>query len=125
MGANIYRCVRGRSDQSHHVETPLALHFTYHADKVVMTPSWGESAGAISVALHMVTNGGNPDGLFRAAFMEGGSPIPVGDITGGKPYYDAFVAETGCSGATDTIQYLREVPYETLLMSLPESLRIR
>lgn len=40
--------------------------------------SWGESAGAISVALHMVSNGGNTEGLFRAGFMESGSPIPVG-----------------------------------------------
>ncbi|KAF8877142.1 carotenoid ester lipase precursor [Gymnopilus junonius] len=31
---------------------------------------WGESAGAISVALQMLSNGGNPEGLFRAAFME-------------------------------------------------------
>jgi Carboxylesterase family len=43
--------------------------------------SWGESAGAISVALHMVTNSGNPDGLFRAAFMQSGSPPSTGDIT--------------------------------------------
>ena len=29
----------------------------------------------------MVTNGGNTEGLFRAAFMQSGSPIPIGDIT--------------------------------------------
>ena len=45
---------------------------------------WGESAGAISVALQMVANGGNTEGLFRAAFMESGFPIPVGDITNGQ-----------------------------------------
>lgn len=33
--------------------------------------SQGESAGAISVALHMVTNGGNTEGLFHSAFMVG------------------------------------------------------
>ena len=69
----------------------------------------------------MVTNGGNPDGLFRAAFMESGSPIPVGDITDGQPYYDALVAETSCSNATDTLQCLREVPYETLLGAVNQS----
>ena len=26
--------------------------------------SWGESAGAISVSLHMLANGGNNEGLF-------------------------------------------------------------
>lgn len=30
---------------------------------------WGESAGAISAALQMTTNGGDTEGLFRAAFM--------------------------------------------------------
>ncbi len=46
--------------------------------------SWGESAGAVSAALHMVANDGNNEGLFRAAFMQSGSPIPVGDITNGQ-----------------------------------------
>ena len=31
--------------------------------------SWGQSAGAISVALHMVTNNGNTEGLFHAGIM--------------------------------------------------------
>jgi acetylcholinesterase len=76
--------------------------------------SWGESAGAISVALQMLTNGGDTQGLFRAAFMESGAPIPVGDITLGQKYYDALVAETGCSGASDTLQCLRMVDYNDL-----------
>ncbi|KAF8895235.1 carotenoid ester lipase precursor [Infundibulicybe gibba] len=75
---------------------------------------WGESAGAISVALHMLSNGGNTEGLFRAAFMESGSPIPVGDITNGQQYYDAIVAQTGCSGSSDTLACLRTVPYAQL-----------
>ncbi|KAF8127254.1 Alpha/Beta hydrolase protein [Boletus edulis] len=50
-----------------------------------------------------------------------GSPIPVGDITHGQPYYDALVAETGCSDATDTLQCLREVTYETLLTAVNQS----
>ncbi|KAH0832386.1 Alpha/Beta hydrolase protein [Lanmaoa asiatica] len=62
-----------------------------------------------------------PTVLFRAAFMESGSPIPVGDITNGQSYYDALVAETGCSGTTDTLQCLREVPYETLLSAVNQS----
>lgn len=31
--------------------------------------SWSESAGAISVALQMLTNGGDTEGLFRAGYM--------------------------------------------------------
>ncbi|KAJ8496267.1 hypothetical protein ONZ51_g1208 [Trametes cubensis] len=74
---------------------------------------WGESAGAISVAMHMLANGGNTEGLFRGAFMESGSPIPTGDITHGQSDYDKLVAETGCIGAADTLQCMREVPYDT------------
>ncbi|KAF4589932.1 hypothetical protein EYR40_009681 [Pleurotus pulmonarius] len=75
---------------------------------------WGESAGAISAALHMVANNGNHEGLFRGAFMQSGSPIPVGDISHGQTYYDAIVSETGCSSAGDTLACLRSVSYSTL-----------
>jgi acetylcholinesterase len=86
-----------------------------------MISSWGASAGAMSVGLQMVANDGNSDGLFRAAFMQSGSPLPVGDILGGQKYYDALVSETGCSSASDTLQCLREVPYETLLDAMNQS----
>ena len=50
--------------------------------RIPLTPlSWGESAGSISVSLQMVTNGGDTEGLFRAAFMESGSPLATSDIT--------------------------------------------
>jgi hypothetical protein len=76
--------------------------------------SWGESAGAISVASQMITNGGNTEGLFRGGVMQSGSPIPVGDITNGQQYYDFLVQRTGCSGKSDTLACLRTVPYDTL-----------
>ncbi|PPQ85181.1 hypothetical protein CVT25_004188 [Psilocybe cyanescens] len=82
---------------------------------------WGESAGAISVSLHMLTNGGNPGGLFRAAFMESGAPIPVGDITNGQKYYDALVADTGCSSASDTLACLRTIPFSVLKAAINKS----
>ncbi|KAI0637477.1 carotenoid ester lipase precursor [Trametes polyzona] len=93
---------------------------------------WGESAGAISAALHLVANGGDTEGLFRGAFMESGSPIPVGDITHGQSDYDALVSETGCKGAPDTLQCLRHVPYDILKKAVdaspdilePQSLRL-
>ncbi|KAA1472206.1 alpha/beta-hydrolase [Dentipellis sp. KUC8613] len=75
---------------------------------------WGPSAGAISVALQMVTNGGNTEGLFRGAVMESGSPIPVGDISHGQKYYDALVQQTDCVSNIDTLECLRHVPYEKL-----------
>ncbi|KIP02703.1 hypothetical protein PHLGIDRAFT_78736 [Phlebiopsis gigantea 11061_1 CR5-6] len=75
---------------------------------------WGESSGAISIAQQMLTNGGNTEGLFHAAFMNSGSPIPVGDFTHGQKYYDELVQATGCANETDTLQCLREVPYLAL-----------
>ena len=69
----------------------------------------------------MVTNGGNTEGLFHAAFMESGSPIPVGDITHGQKDYNALVQETGCSGSTDTLECLRGVPFNTLMSAINKS----
>lgn len=62
----------------------------------------------------MLTNGGNTEGLFRGAFMQSGSPTPVGDITNGQPDYDALVKNAGCSGSSDTLGCLRTVPSGTL-----------
>ena len=69
----------------------------------------------------MLTNGGNTEGLFRGAFMQSGSPIPVGDITHGQNDYNALVKATGCAGAADTLQCLREVPYATLKKAVDSS----
>ena len=62
----------------------------------------------------MITNNGNTEGLFRAGIMHSGSPQPMGDITNGQPMYDYIVDKTGCTGARDTLQCLREVPFESL-----------
>ncbi|KAH9053688.1 Alpha/Beta hydrolase protein [Lactarius vividus] len=75
---------------------------------------WGQSAGSISVSLQMLANGGNTEGLFRAAFMQSGSPTPLGDITYGQQYYDDLVERTGCSCSSNTLVCLRETPYKKL-----------
>ena len=46
--------------------------------------SWGESAGSISTALHMVANNGDNEGLFRGAFMQSGGPITTGSLEDGE-----------------------------------------
>lgn len=90
-----------------------------------------------SVSLHMLTNGGNTEGLFRAAFMQSGFPLPVsgflchvsglspphkvGDITNGQPSYDAIVRGTGCASAPDTLACLRAADYKTLLRLMNDS----
>ena len=76
--------------------------------------SWGNSAGAMSAALQMVTNGGDTEGLFHGAFMESGAVIPRGDITLGQQDYDDLVQATGCARAEDTLDCLRQVPFPVL-----------
>ncbi|PIL29453.1 hypothetical protein GSI_08395 [Ganoderma sinense ZZ0214-1] len=75
---------------------------------------WGPSAGAISSALHMITNHGNTEGLFRGAIMSAGSPLPTGDIEELQPVYDQIVDATGCGDTSDTLACLRQVPTDNL-----------
>ena len=69
----------------------------------------------------MLANGGNTEGLFRAAFMQSGSPTPVGDITHGQRYYDTVVDEVGCSTASDSLVCLRTVDYAALHRAMDNS----
>jgi hypothetical protein len=79
-----------------------------------VTTAGEQSAGAISVALQMIVNGGNTEGLFHGAFMQSGAVIPRGDISLGQQDYDDLVRETGCAGAEDTLECLRQLPFATL-----------
>ncbi|KAJ5768775.1 secreted lipase [Penicillium odoratum] len=82
---------------------------------------WGESAGAISVFDQMalydgdITYNGSP--LFRGAIMDSGSVVPADPVDGvkGQAVYDAVVKDAGCSGATDTLECLRDLDYTTFL----------
>ncbi|KAG9227336.1 hypothetical protein CCMSSC00406_0004125 [Pleurotus cornucopiae] len=75
---------------------------------------WGESAGAVSVSMHMVANDGDTEGLYRAAVMQSGTPVPVGDVTKAQVHYNNIVENTGCSGESDTLACLRTLDYEVL-----------
>ncbi|KAF4581408.1 hypothetical protein EYR40_009693 [Pleurotus pulmonarius] len=75
---------------------------------------WGESAGAVSVSMHMVANDGDTEGLYRAAVMQSGTPVPVGDVTKAQIHYNNLVENTGCSDESDTLACLRALDYEIL-----------
>ena len=77
--------------------------------------SWGESAGSISVFLHLFANGGDTEGLFRAGIMSSGSSVPTGDITELQGTYDFVVDQVGCSTSNDTLACLRTVSTDSLL----------
>ena len=62
----------------------------------------------------MVANGGNTEGLFRGAFMESGAVPPIGDASLGQQDFDEFVQKTGCAGAEDTLECLRQAPFSVL-----------
>ncbi|KAG8987297.1 hypothetical protein FRB90_003488 [Tulasnella sp. 427] len=64
----------------------------------------------------MIHDGQSSEGLYRAAFMESGGPIPIGymDDARAQKAYDQVVSQTSCSNATDTLQCLRGVPFATL-----------
>ncbi|RDW95007.1 hypothetical protein BP5796_00770 [Coleophoma crateriformis] len=84
---------------------------------------WGESSyvkalfGAGSVGAHLVAYNGSHGGLFRAAIAESGSPISwsrYAPISEHQSLYDNITIATGCSNATDTLDCLRYLPFETL-----------
>lgn len=93
------------------VPPSLCLHL------LTRTCSWGESAGAISVALQMVHSGSaNYENLYRGAFMLSGAPIPAGSVASpnAQKYYDQVVNFVGCQFNVDTLACLRTVPYTRL-----------
>ncbi|KAF3351932.1 hypothetical protein VdG1_09386 [Verticillium dahliae VDG1] len=85
---------------------------------------WGESAGAISVFDQMAlydgdnTYKGKP--LFRGAIMNSGSMVPADpvDCPKGQAVYDLVVKEAGCAGQADTLNCLRDLPYQTFLKAV-------
>ena len=118
MGTEVHLRLRRRSLEGHNVCHSKKLPTSSFAQ---ISTSWGQSAGAISVSLHMLANGGNNEGLFRAGFLESGAPGPYGDILELQDTYDQIVTDAGCASANNTLQCLRTVPASVLKAAMDKS----
>lgn len=83
---------------------------------------WGESAGAGSVGIHLISYGGRDDKLFSGAICESGNSILLGtenyNVSDGQAIYNNITKATGCSNSADTLACLRSVDFETLNTAL-------
>ena len=79
---------------------------------------WGESAGAMSVGMHLIAYAGRDDGLFHSAISESGTPPGIASTAitpqSWQPFYDRITQAANCSNATDSLDCLRKVPVDTL-----------
>ncbi|KAJ6477769.1 carotenoid ester lipase precursor [Mycena sanguinolenta] len=81
----------------------------------------GQSAGAISTALLLLTNEQNSGSLFRGAFMVSGSPGPAPTVADGQPYYDQLVVANNCTAASDTLDCLKRVPFDDFMATVNQT----
>ncbi|KAJ7732372.1 sterol esterase [Mycena maculata] len=78
----------------------------------------GQSAGAISTGLLLLSNKRSSNSLFRGAVMISGSPGPSPSVADGQLYYDELVEANNCTAAPDTLDCLRHVPYDAFLATV-------
>ena len=101
--------------EGYHVRNHPSHALLFDPHTLLVSRSFGESAGGESVALQMVTNGGNPEGLFRAAWMDSGSLPPSENSSALQPTFDSFAADVGCASAKNVLACLRDTPLEAFI----------
>ncbi|KAJ7033034.1 carotenoid ester lipase precursor [Mycena alexandri] len=78
----------------------------------------GLSAGSISAATLLLSNKQNSNALFRGVFLESGAQIPTPTLQDGQPVYDGLVVANNCSSASDTLDCLRRVPFDSFMATV-------
>lgn len=75
---------------------------------------WGESSGSFAVGQLLLSYGGSTDNLFHRSIQESGSATTAwcNGTDWYQPIYDNIVEQANCSDAIDTLDCLRNVPYE-------------
>lgn len=81
---------------------------------------YGESAGSWSVTAHMVANGGDSEGLFRAVIGSSGGPIRVDGPERQQGVFNNMVNYVGCSQAVNKIGCLQDAPYAKIFAAMQE-----
>ncbi|EMD39462.1 hypothetical protein CERSUDRAFT_91971 [Gelatoporia subvermispora B] len=79
---------------------------------------WGVNSGSISAGFQMLNNGGDSEGLFSAAWMQSGFPLPLNTYSDLQGTYDALVNATSCQGSSDSLECLRQLPYDQLYQAM-------
>lgn len=82
---------------------------------------FGESAGAISIGLHVIAYGGRDDGLFSAVIMESGNPYYGKLITreaDKEASFQSLLTVTNCTKALDFLTCLRSAPVSSMLKAV-------
>ncbi|KAJ7340004.1 carotenoid ester lipase precursor [Mycena albidolilacea] len=78
----------------------------------------GQSAGAISTGLLLLSNKRNSSHLFRGAFMASGSPGAAPTVADGQIQYDGLVEANNCTTAPNTLDCLRSVPFDDFMATV-------
>lgn len=81
---------------------------------------FGESAGSIAIAIHMLLNDGNPDGLFNSAIMLSGGVSKFDDFNRGQATFDAVMKSIGCGDSGDKISCFKKADYQKIYAAVQE-----
>lgn len=70
---------------------------------------WGESAGAVSATLHMLSPASR--GLFHGVFAQSGAPVPTGQIDSryAQSVFDNIAQKVGCKDTESKLECLRSI----------------